>query len=51
MSRLSAYFGSQGFLSDKRSVWINETLYYTWYQFGSHTKCSDHETTGLLETG
>jgi len=35
MSRLSTYFGSQGFWLDKRTVWISET----WLEGGSHTRC------------
>jgi len=32
-------------------VWINKTLYFTWFQDGCYIKCADREPTGLLKTG
>ena len=49
MCHLSADFGSQGFWLDKWNMWISEMPYYTWYHDGSHAKCADDETTGLLK--
>ena len=51
MYHLSTKSGFDGFGLNKQNIGIMKTLYYTWYQDGSQTKCAIRETAGILKTG